>query len=487
MCPVNQGSIYLGVHSLGRFILIAPVSSPAHPPCCWLPGYSAQLMLSPDELTALIIDPSRTELTLVDLSALQESLPPPTASPTAAAQDPQPRPTPKVAAHRFSARAPPSAGGQGGAGGRQGAAAKSAGGAASAAAGGAVSEPQYEAFAAACWSPDSARVAVVCRSGNLYLLERYDAYTMGTWCRGRGDGGALVGKQRGDDGQTGCGGWGGGQGECGLCQGHYPQCDCICSPGRKIKDRGGLGTPGEADVQIRRAVHREAHPALLSSPLTPPNTSSHWPPYPPNPLPTLGAVQEGKVQAAYLAEKQPFPWAASTSHPGPLTPPTPLPSNPLPPSMHHRSGTLQAAYLAEKQPFPWAASTSHPGPAALAMPTDDGILLLTRDAQLFTVPLGAAMSGTAAFLKIRPADLKLYHGHTVAMAFDPQSNTLAVLGEGGPGKPLPRLTLSLWNTLGLQVRRGCVRKCEGRKCDRKCEGMCVGVWATRVSMAGCTD
>lgn len=64
------------------------------------------------------------------------------------------------------------------------------------------------------------------------------------------------------------------------------------------------------------------------------------------------------------------------------------------------------------------------------------------------------MSGTAAFLKIRPADLKLYHGHTVAMAFDPQSNTLAVLGEGGPGKPLPRLTLSLWNTLGLQVRCG---------------------------------
>lgn len=150
-------------------------------------------MLSPDELTALIIDPSRTELTLVDLSALQEPLAPPTASPTTAAQDPQPRPTPKVAAHRFSARAPPSAGGQGGAGGRQGAAAKGAGGPASAAAGGAVSEPQYEAFAAACWSPDSARVAVVCRSGNLYLLERYDGYTMGMWCRGRegGMGGSL--------------------------------------------------------------------------------------------------------------------------------------------------------------------------------------------------------------------------------------------------------------------------------------------------------
>ena len=149
-------------------------------------------MLSPDELTALIIDPSRTELTLVDLSALQEPLAPPTASPTAAAQDPQPRPTPKVAAHRFSARAPPTAGGQGGARARQGAA-KGAGGAASAAAGGAVSEPQYEAFAAACWSPDSARVAVVCRSGNLYLLERCDAYAMGAWCPGRegGRGGSL--------------------------------------------------------------------------------------------------------------------------------------------------------------------------------------------------------------------------------------------------------------------------------------------------------
>lgn len=163
-------------------------NNPAHAlptyPSAGHPGFSAQVVLSPDERSALIIDPSRTELTIMDLSALQEPLAPPTASPTAAAtQDPSaganplPRPTPKVAAHRFSARAPPSvaAGGQAAAAGKR----KGAGGAAGGGPAGGASEPQYEAFAAACWSPDGTRVAVVCRSGNLYLLERYDGGSPG--------------------------------------------------------------------------------------------------------------------------------------------------------------------------------------------------------------------------------------------------------------------------------------------------------------------
>jgi hypothetical protein len=45
-----------------------------------------------------------------------------------------------------------------------------------------------------------------------------------------------------------------------------------------------------------------------------------------------------------------------------------------------------------------------------------------------------------------------YHGRTVAMAFDPKSLTLAILGEGAAGKPMPGRSLSLWSTQGAQIK-----------------------------------
>ncbi|KAG1678031.1 hypothetical protein FOA52_000827 [Chlamydomonas sp. UWO 241] len=113
-----------------------------------------------------------------------------------------------------------------------------------------------------------------------------------------------------------------------------------------------------------------------------------------------------------------------------------------------RSGAVVSCVMPDKAPFPWHG----PGVAALAMPTEDRVLLLTAEAQLFTLPMSAREAHAHAYAALKPTSLKAFHGRTLAMALHPSSLTLAVLGEGGNGKPIPGRSVSLWGVQGVTPR-----------------------------------
>ena len=122
--------------------------------------------------------------------------------------------------------------------------------------------------------------------------------------------------------------------------------------------------------------------------------------------------------------------------------PQPVHSNPC------RNGKIICAYSPEvKKPFPWAMPSSG-AVVAMCMSTDDRLLILTHQAQLFSVPLASAVAGASMYASIKPLGLKAHHGTTHAMAFDPRSNVLAILGEGSKSKTLPGLSLTLWSAQG---------------------------------------
>ena len=105
------------------------------------------------------------------------------------------------------------------------------------------------------------------------------------------------------------------------------------------------------------------------------------------------------------------------------------------------------AYFPEKKPFPWSL-TSSGAVVSMAMPTEDRLLLLTTQAQLYSLPFASAVAGASTFAATKPMGLKAHHGTTLAMAFDPRSNVLAILGEGSKSKALPGLSFTLWSAQG---------------------------------------
>ena len=71
-----------------------------------------------------------------------------------------------------------------------------------------------------------------------------------------------------------------------------------------------------------------------------------------------------------------------------------------------RSCKVICAYFAEKQPFPW--STPAAGcVAAMAMPSEDRLLLLTSQTQLFSVPFASAVASASTFVSIKPVNLRV--------------------------------------------------------------------------------
>lgn len=64
---------------------------------------------------------------------------------------------------------------------------------------------------------------------------------------------------------------------------------------------------------------------------------------------------------------------------------------------------LICAFIHEKAPFPWAAS----GVAAMAMTTEDRLLLLTGEATLFTLPMASAVASPHTFSALRPMSLRV--------------------------------------------------------------------------------
>ncbi len=88
------------------------------------------------------------------------------------------------------------------------------------------------------------------------------------------------------------------------------------------------------------------------------------------------------------------------------------------------------------------------------MPTDDRLLLLTSQAQLYALPLASAVAGAHTFATLKPAlSLKPHHGCTLQMAIDHRGGpVLAVLGEGSRSKVLPGLSLTMWSAQGAQLK-----------------------------------
>lgn len=59
--------------------------------------------------------------------------------------------------------------------------------------------------------------------------------------------------------------------------------------------------------------------------------------------------------------------------------------------------------MPEKSPFPWHAA----GAISLIMPTEDRLMLLTSNAQLFTLPLTHTMAHEKGYAALRPINLKV--------------------------------------------------------------------------------
>jgi hypothetical protein len=96
-----------------------------------------------------------------------------------------------------------------------------------------------------------------------------------------------------------------------------------------------------------------------------------------------------------------------------LTSQLPSPCSPSPRSPRpSRDGALICAIMPEKQPFPWASAG---GCAALAMPTEDRMLMLTPEALLFTLPMASAVASSSTFAALRPMNLRVSERSVVCM------------------------------------------------------------------------
>ena len=65
-----------------------------------------------------------------------------------------------------------------------------------------------------------------------------------------------------------------------------------------------------------------------------------------------------------------------------------------------------SAYFPEKRPFPWSIPSSGQV-VAMAMPTEDKLLILNRQAILFSVPFASAVAGEATFTSLKPMNIKV--------------------------------------------------------------------------------
>lgn len=65
-----------------------------------------------------------------------------------------------------------------------------------------------------------------------------------------------------------------------------------------------------------------------------------------------------------------------------------------------------AAYSPEKRPFPWSIPSSGQV-VAMEMPTEDRLLILNRQAVLFSVPFASAVAGEATFTSLKPMNIKV--------------------------------------------------------------------------------